>query len=99
AFSACATHHSKQGAAADPRSCRSCCEVGLEHVRDQRSQNNQIDDVEEVASCDQRNDFDVRWRNLCLIERFPDKPLNCFTHGIASLSQFLDWVTQQASTG
>ena len=82
-----AEEHAKDRGAADDRSFRSGREFGCDHVRDQRAQHDQIDDVEEISGCDQPNDLDVKRRYFRLIQCVADESLNCLSHGVLPLSR------------
>ena len=59
-------------------------ELGREHVRNQRAQHDQVDDVEEISRGDQRDDFDVQRRYFRVVERRADKALDGLSHGMPS---------------
>jgi len=48
-----ADEHSQHRRAADPSGFNLGCEVGIDHVRDEIAQHDEIDDVEEVSGCDE----------------------------------------------
>jgi hypothetical protein len=64
-----ADEHSKDRCTSHQRSLGGGGELGLDHIRDQRTQHDQIDDVKEVPRGDQRDHLDVERGNLRLIQR------------------------------
>ena len=62
-------------------------EFGRDHVRNQRAEHDQIDDVEEISGGDQRDDLDVQRRDFCIVERIADEAFNGLSHGVSPYSR------------
>ena len=82
-----AKEHAEHGGAADPGGFGAGREFGLDHVRDQRAQHDQVDDVEEVTGGDECDHLDVEWRYFRIVQRVADESLNCLSHGEFPLSR------------
>ena len=80
-----AKEHAEHGGAADPGSFGPGGEFGLDHVRDQRSEHDQIDDVEKVTGGNERDYLDVKRRYFGIVERIADEPLYGLSHGVVPL--------------
>ena len=77
-----ADEHAEHRGAADPCRLGAGRELGLNHVRDQRTQHDQIDDVEEVTGGDERDHLDMQRRYFRIVQRVTDESLNGLSHGV-----------------
>src|SRR5262249_32239591 len=82
ALSSGADEHSNHGRASDQASLGRGRELGLDHVRDQRAQDDQVNDVEEIPGGDECDYANMERRDLCFIQRRADETLDCLGHGI-----------------
>src|SRR5262245_13751262 len=93
-----ADEHAEDGRAADQRDFRAARELRRQNVRHERTEDREVDDVEEISRGDECNDSAVQRRYLCLVERVADVCLYGLSHGL-SLPIAVFVRTQQPASG
>src|SRR5262249_44007087 len=80
ALSGGADEHAEDRGAADCGGFSGRGESGLDDVGDDRAQDSEIHDIEEITGGGQRDHTAMQRRNFRVVERRPDKSLDCLGH-------------------